>query len=110
MSSSPRSELGRLAARGLVNRYFEHLELGEFTAAIEVAQDLLRHGRHTEIERLVDNEGLSALLEALGTWGKDRRAEVMMVVAMLGETDRSERRAQNGRRRAPRPSANGCWR
>ncbi len=81
----PFSELGRVAARELVVRYLEHLELGEFAAAIEVAQDLLRQGREEEIERLVDRGGLEALLQALSRWGKQRRAEVMMVVALLGE-------------------------
>jgi hypothetical protein len=81
----PLSELGRVAARQLVNRYFEHLELGEFAPAIEVAQDLLRQGRDEEVARLSDREGLNALVEALATWGKDHRAEVMMVVALLGE-------------------------
>jgi len=76
----------RTAAQArLADVYVEHVELGEFDAALGIADRLSRAGDETALGRLSGPEGLSALLEALATWGKEQRRAVLAIVHRLGE-------------------------
>ncbi len=80
----PESEIAARAHDGLVRRYFERLELGEFEPAFAIAHDLVTAGDHRLPDRLAGEDGLEALLEALAVWGKEHRREVARIAGLLG--------------------------
>ncbi len=77
--------LRAVAAEALAEVYVEHVELGEFEAALEIAALLSRWGNDQALRRISGEEGLAALLEALTTWGKEQRRAVLAIVHHLGE-------------------------
>lgn len=73
------------AGMALTEIYFEHVELGEFDAALAIAGLLSRAGHEPALDRLAGADGLAALLEALAAWGKAQRRTVLAIVHKLGE-------------------------
>lgn len=68
----------------LVERYFDHLQLGEFFEASELVSDLLASGSTGRVEPMVGAEGVDAILDAVSLWGKEHWSEVDHIVTLLG--------------------------
>ncbi len=80
----PGSEGSEVLASWLRTLYFEHLELGEFESATELAAIIIRGVAPEGRLAIASPAGLDALLEALAEWGKSRRTGVMQIVTLLG--------------------------
>ncbi len=80
----PETVLATAVGGRLVDSFYEHLELGEFSEAGEIACDLLASSDRVLRERITGIHGLSAMLDAVSTWGKVHWRELARIVVLLG--------------------------
>ncbi len=73
------------AVESLAAAYLEHLELGEFAAALRIVEKLTDCGSEA-LSSFAGSEGLDVLLAALSRWGKENRREVMAIANRIGES------------------------
>ncbi len=78
-------DLRRRALESLADAYIEHLELGEFAAALRIAERLAGEDDDELLARLAGPEGLDVLLAALARWGKEHRRAVLAIANRIGE-------------------------
>ncbi len=81
----PETVLATAVGGRLVDRFYEHLELGEFSEAGEIACDLLASSDRVLRERITGTHGLGAMLDAVSIWGKEHWPDVARIVVLLGE-------------------------
>jgi HEAT repeat protein len=69
----------------LVQRYFDHLQLGEFFEALELIEDLHRNENPEQLGEVAAGAGVDAILDAVSLWGKEHWRDVAEIVARVGE-------------------------
>ncbi len=80
----PRSELASAVGGRLSEKFFEHLELGEFSEAGEIVRELMASRDPLLREKIVGIAGLGAMLDAVSIWGKEHWPDVARIVALIG--------------------------
>jgi hypothetical protein len=68
----------------LVERYFDHLQLGEFFEASDLVQDLLQSDDSELLGTVSGGSGVDAILDAVSLWGKEHWRDVDQIVTLLG--------------------------